>query len=160
VHVTDPYGHGYHYDAEQITILSPLTNTQRATCHEMVGLPLPPRTTSIRELTLVPGDAEQAERLRRYLRVEKLRHYATLTVSHEPDAAPPGELIELFAYARRSKALDAALQEAARTLLCIPPESLYEGPRAAIETLYRRLGAADTRARIEAAERRTHDSPH
>jgi hypothetical protein len=158
MHVTDPYGHGYHYGAEQIKTLDPMNGETLANCYQAIGLPVAAREQGQYELTFTaPGPAE-AEALRRHLRMHGIRHTSTLTVSHEPHATTPSELIELFAYARCSRALDEALREEARALLCTPPQSLYEGPHAAIETLYRRLGATGARARIHDAERRANNA--
>jgi hypothetical protein len=153
MHILDPYGYGYGLASEEITVLDPLTDQAFTTVHEIVGLPAPVHDRSRDELTLIPPGPVEAERLRCYLRLQSVRHRSTLTVSHDPDWTVPPKLAGMFALVGRSAALDEAFREAARALVTTPAETLFEGPRASIHTLYQRLGPEATQERIDELRR-------
>jgi hypothetical protein len=146
MHVTDPYGRPYAYDGEEIIVETPLTAEQHAGCYEAVGITAPTYEPDQQYVSIEPPDGNYAERLRRYLREQRIEHQSELTVTYKPDSPPARELIELFELLRSAPVLPGALALAARA-----PHT--DSDVEVVEALHGSVGADQARAHIEDAQR-------
>ena len=62
MHVTDPYGHAYAYDGEEIIIETRLTPEQHDGCYDAVGIPAPPYDPAQAHLSIEPAGGAEAQR--------------------------------------------------------------------------------------------------
>jgi len=146
--VTDPYGQAYNYDGEEILIEATLSEAQHRGCYEAVGIPAPPYDPDRKEFSIEPANGRDAERLRRYLREQRLRHHSELMVTYDPDAPSAREIDSLLARLAAAPVFPGELEEFAHRYT---PDA---GVRAAVEALYQCAGAERTGGYIEAAQRR------
>jgi hypothetical protein len=145
MHVTDPYGRAYAYDGEEIIIEARLTAEQHAGCYEAVGIPTPAYDPDQEYVSIEPPDGNYAERLRRYLREQRIEHQSELTVTHKPDSRAVREIARLLELLGSAPVFPGALETAAR----LAPHTA--GDAEAVEALYDSVGAEHTRAHIEDA---------
>jgi hypothetical protein len=148
MHVTDPYGRPYAYDGEEIIIETRLTAEQHAGCYDAVGIPVPLYDPDQQSVSIEPPDPGHAERLRRYLREERIEHQCELSVTHKPDSPAMREIARLLELLRSAPGLPGALETAAR----LSPDTASAAE--AVEALYGSVGADQTAAHIEDAQDR------
>ncbi len=146
--VTDPYGHAYNYDGEEVLIEASLREEQHRGCYEAVGIPAPPYDPDRGEISIEPANRRGAERLRRYLREQRLRHHSELMVTYDPDTPSAREIDSLLAGLGQAPVFPGELEEFAHRYT---PDAAV---RAAVEALYECAGAERTGGYIQAAQRR------
>jgi hypothetical protein len=144
--VTDPYGRIYAYAGEEIIIENRLTEQQHAGCYEAVGIPVPPYDPDREYVSIEPSSGGDAERLRRYLREQRLEHHSELRVTYEPDSPRAGEIDGLIARLAEAPVFPGELEERAHTG---PADTSVE---VAVEVLYERVGPHQASRQIEAAQ--------
>lgn len=148
MHVTDPYGHAYAYDGEEIIIETRLTPEQHAGCYDAVGIPAPPYDPAQAHLSIEPAGGAEAQQLRRYLREHAIEHHSELTVTYKPDNPAVGDIARLLELMGSAPVFPGALQNAAQLAPDTPSDA------EAVEALYGSVGAEQTRAYIEDAHAR------
>jgi hypothetical protein len=152
--VTDPYGRAYNYDGEEILIEATLSEQQHRGCYEAVGIPAPPYDPDRAGISIEPANGRDAERLRSYLREQRLQHHSELMVTYDPDTPRAREIDELLVRIDSAPAFPGELENRARELRAEVGAPPVTRVRATVEALYDIFGAERTGGYIEASQRR------